>query len=146
MHASVAQFSVQVVTADYQLEVRLVSYSNPEHRESDGSRCDSSSRCDNVFSFEIDVGNGWVQPQETGTYKNNDNIIFGDTLKGGSVNPLVFTGVQWRDVSVLVQLHTYTIHELPSTSTLSFCSVVSFTVTYSACTCSLLGSTSCYCL
>ncbi len=106
MHASVAQFSVQVVTADYQLEVRLVSYSNPDHRLSDGGRCDGpSNNCDNVFSFEIDVGNGWVQPQETGTYWNDDNIIiFGDTLIGGRANPLVFTGVQWSNVSVMVQL------------------------------------------
>ncbi len=106
MHASVAQFSVQVVTADYQLEVRLVSYSNPGHRLSDGGHCDfsESNGCDNVFSFEIDVGDGWVQPQETGTYWNNDNIIFEDTLIGGRANPLVFTGVQWSNVSVMVQL------------------------------------------
>ncbi len=104
MHASVSQFSVQVVTADYQLEVRLVSYSNPDHRLSDGSACDATTICDNIFFFEIDVGDGWEQPQETGTYWNNDNIIFGDTLRGGRANPLVFTGVQWSNVSGMVQL------------------------------------------
>ncbi len=105
MHASVAQFSVQVVSADYQLEVRLVNYSNPDHRLRDGGRCDKSNiNCDNIFSFEIDVGDGWEQPQETGTYRNNDNIIFGDTLRGGRANPLVFTGVRWSNVSVMVQL------------------------------------------
>ncbi len=96
---------MQVVTADYQLEVRLVNYSNPDHILSDGSTCDKNNvQCDNVFSFEIDVGDGWVQPQETGTYWNNDNIIFGETLIGGRANPLVFTGVRWSDVSVMVQL------------------------------------------
>ncbi len=104
MDASVAQFSVQVVTADYQLEVRLVSYSNPGHRKSDGGRCDNSGSCDNVFSFEIDVGDGWEQLQETERYRNDDNITFGDTLIGGRANPLVFTGVQWSNVSVMVQL------------------------------------------
>ncbi len=102
MHASVAQFSVQVVTADYQLEVRLVNYSNPDHRLRDGRRCDKDSNCDNIFSFEINVGDGWVQPQETGIYWNNDNITFGDTLIDGRANPLVFTGVQWSNVSVMV--------------------------------------------
>ncbi len=118
MHPSVAQFSVQVVTADYQLEVRLVSYSNPDHRLSDGGHCDSTSDCDNIFSFKIDVGDGWEQPQETRRYWNNDNITFGDTLRGGRANPLVFTGVQWSNVSGMVQLCTY------STATLSVCSVV----------------------
>ncbi len=102
MHASVSQFSVQVVTADYQLEVRLVSYSNPDHRKSDGRPCDGDTNCDNIFSFEIDVGDGWEQPQETGPYWNNDNIRFRGTLRGGRANPLVFTGVQWRYVSVMV--------------------------------------------
>ncbi len=104
MHASVSQFSVQVVTADYQLEVRLVNYSNPDHRKSDGGRCDNSGSCDNVFYFEIDVGDGWEQPQETGTYWNIDNIIFRNTLIGDRANPLVFTGVRWSNVSVMVQL------------------------------------------
>ncbi len=111
---SVTQFSVQVVTADYQLEVRLVSYRNPDHRKSDGSPCDkilASSEedpCDNSFSFEIKtVDNGWEQPQEIGRYRNNDNITFGDTLRGGRANPLVFTGVRWNDVSVMVQFHRH---------------------------------------
>ncbi len=101
MHASVAQFSVQVVTADYQLEVRLVSYSNPDHRLRGGGRCDRDSNCDNVFSFEINVGDGWEQPQETGIYWNNDNIIFVHTLRGGRANPLVFTGVRWSNVRLV---------------------------------------------
>ncbi len=117
MHPSVSQFSVQVVTADYQLEVRLVNYSNPDHRKSNGGHCDSNSNCDNVFSFEIDVGDGWEQPQETGTYWNNDNIIFGDTLIGGRANPLVFTSIQLKDVPVSgMGAHNYSqTHEFPST-------------------------------
>ncbi len=96
------QLSVQVA-ADYQLEVRLVNYSNPTHRRSNGDDCDSNTQysrhlCDNIFTFELDVGNGWEQLMQTGIYWNNDRITFGDTLEGGLANPLVFTGSgPWPD-------------------------------------------------
>ncbi len=87
------------VAADYQLEVRLLSYSNPTHRRSNGDHCDSTnSLCDNIFTFELDVGNGLEQLLQTGVYWNNDDITFGDTLGGGLDNPLVFTGSgPWPD-------------------------------------------------
>ncbi len=110
---------MQVVTAQYQLELRLVRYSNPDHRLRDGGRCKRSGSCDNIFSFEIDVGDGWEQPQETGTYWNNDTFMFGDTLTGGKANPLVFTGVRWSDVSGMVQRITV---QQP----IQFCSVVTY--------------------
>ncbi len=93
------QLSVQVA-ADYQLEVRLVSYSNPTHRRSNGAHCDGGNMhlCDNIFIFQLDVGNGWEQLMRTGIYWNNDDITFGDTLEGGLDNPLVFTGSgPWPD-------------------------------------------------
>ncbi len=99
------QLSVQVA-ADYQLEVRLVNYSNPTHRRSNGDRCDRGKNikirpCDNIFTFELDVGNGCRRQQKsTDTYGNkyNDSITFGDTLEGGLDNPLVFTGSgPWPD-------------------------------------------------
>ncbi len=93
------QLSVQVA-ADYQLEVRLVNYSNPTHRRSNGDDCDyyGNHVCDNIFTFQLDVGNGWEQLMQTGIYWNNDRITFGDTLEGGLANPLVFNASgPWPD-------------------------------------------------
>ncbi len=75
-----------------------MNYSNPDHRRSDGRTCDRDSEfrpCDNIFTFEINVGDGWAQRKQFGPYGNedDDNITFGDRLKGeDSDNPLVFTG------------------------------------------------------
>ncbi len=74
-----------------------MNYSNPDHRKSDGSPCDGGSGfqpCDNIFTFEINVGDGWAQRMRFGPYGNedDDNITFGDRLKGDLDNPLVFTG------------------------------------------------------
>ncbi len=77
-----------------------MSYSNPTHRRYNGDHCDGGHNhdCDNIFVFQLDVGNGWEQVTQTGIYRNNDDITFGDTLEGGLDNPLVFTGSgPWPD-------------------------------------------------
>ncbi len=96
------QLSVQVA-ADYQLEVRLVSYSNPTHRRSNGDHCDSYQYrvCDNIFTFKLNVGNGWEQQVQTRTYWS-DKITFEDTLSGGLANPLKFVNtIQPWNVSLV---------------------------------------------
>ncbi len=78
-----------------------MNYSNPAHRRSNGDHCDDGRDhhdCDNIFMFQLDVGNGWEQVTYTGAYTDNDDITFGDTLVGGLDNPLVFNGSgPWPD-------------------------------------------------
>lgn len=97
------QLSV-LVNADYELKLKLGTYSNPDHKRGSGRNCDTGSHCDNIFKFEVDVGRGWEQQKQTGTYWNEDDITFGERLTGGLDNPLVFTTRQWQnDVSIATE-------------------------------------------
>lgn len=88
------------VAADYQLEVRLVNYSNPSHVRSDGSLCDhgADTPCDNIFMFEVDIGRGLEQLKQTEIYIDRDEIVFSDSLlDAAQKNPLIFQiGGLWQ--------------------------------------------------
>lgn len=88
------------VAADYQLEVRLVNYSNPSHVRSDGSLCDHGADtpcCDNVFTFQVDIGRGLDQLKQTQAYIDRDEIVFDSLLGPALKNPLIFqTGGPWQ--------------------------------------------------
>ena len=109
------------VTADFILEVQVLTYSNPTHLASafDGNCCDRSdieisppicigvgTICDNSFSFcfreadsEDDSKNNCSYGQSTTELiqQNSDNLTFtvGEEFPGGVPNPVIATGQRW---------------------------------------------------
>lgn len=92
------------MSADYQLEVRLLSYSNPGGRTDLGSCCDveepagiclMADTCDTQFTiqaqnFHLQLGLG--SPIDLEEFNNTDSITFPNCGEiGGRRIPLVFT-------------------------------------------------------
>lgn len=100
---------MQLAAASYVFEVRLHTYSNPNHRDRDGdceSLCFSNCDCDNQFTFCLRHQGGsrstdtsscslGGRSQRTGVFDSNDFIIFNSNLGNGVSNPLVYTGNSW---------------------------------------------------
>ena len=102
-----------VIVCDYQLEVNLISYNNPERKLQDGQCCDlrgadpclPQDSCDVRFTFSVQNFNTLVtfhlQTKVLGTYENTDMIIFTNcsALMGNERNPLKFIipSNQWTD-------------------------------------------------
>ena len=93
--------------AGYELEVRLLSYSNPTSLRFTGDICDNIfSPCDNSFTFCLRFPGDFRNtdrfncslggPVTTVTFQDDDSIDFSSmTMIGSLPNPLVFTGDSW---------------------------------------------------
>ena len=96
---------VPVIVCDYQVEVNLISYNNPQRRLQDGSCCDLESggnclpqdTCDVRLTFSVQnfatLMTFHDQTKVLGTYENSDMISFANcsTLTNNERNPLKFT-------------------------------------------------------
>ena len=103
---------VPITVCDYQVEVNLVSYNNPQGRLQDGSCCDLDSgsvclpqdTCDVRLTFSVqNFGTSTtfnLQTKVLGTYENRDMITFASCsiLTNNERNPIKFAipTNQWR--------------------------------------------------
>ena len=95
---------MQLILCDYQLEVNLISYDNPQRRLEDGSCCDLESggmcfpqdTCDVRFTFSVQNFHTLMtfntQTKVFGPYDNTDALTFSNcsTLMNNVRNPLAF--------------------------------------------------------
>ena len=92
-----------MIISDYQLEVNLVSYNNPERRLQGGQCCDLGTTsclpqdtCDARLTFSVlnfDTSMRFpLLTKVVGTYQDTDMITFPNcsNLMGGEKNPLKF--------------------------------------------------------
>ena len=98
------KLQVPVVVCEYQVEVNLISYDNPQRRLADGSCCDLESggvcfpqdTCDVRFTFSVQNIHTLTtfnsQTKVFGTYENTDMLTFPNcsTLMNNVRNPLTF--------------------------------------------------------
>ena len=96
---------VQLTQADYVLEVRAHTYTNSDHRDSNGDCCDPGcGGCDNLFIFCLrrsstaNDGNSNNCPLDkytTTSHIENDNFTFSSPIDSDVPNPMTFNGSVW---------------------------------------------------
>ena len=99
---------MQLVQADYILEVRAFTYQNNRNRDSNGDCCDfgvfSCGGCDNQFVFclrdsltpdDSNPNNCPLGRYETGEIGDDSFTFSTPNLASGVPNPMTFTGSVW---------------------------------------------------
>ena len=98
---------VQLIQADYVLEVRAHTYQNSRHRDSNNDCCDigflSCGQCDNQFIFCLrgasTSNDGNPNNCPLGRYSTgeigDDDFTFSSPIASGVPNPMTFTGSVW---------------------------------------------------
>ena len=107
---------MQLIRADYVLEVRAHTYQNSRSRDSNDACCDigffSCGQCDNQFIFCLrgssTSNDGNPNNCPLGRYSTgeigDDSFTFGSPIASGVPNPMTFTGSVWP-VSILLWSH-----------------------------------------
>jgi hypothetical protein len=119
---------VQLIQADYVLEVRAHTYRNSRNRDSDDACCDigffSCGQCDNQFIFCLrgssTSNDGNPNNCPLGRYSTgeigDDSFTFSSPIASGVPNPMTFSGSVWPVSGYFIESRSLNSCSAPYTS------------------------------